>query len=126
MDTTNERLDFVENMTWDELLEQDKRAMETLGVTTMVDDIKALRAERDSLRAENDGLKAQLTEAKAKLRTSEAKLKSARLDLEDMKISFECVRTMLAYYMKLAEALNPSKKATAKAVENAMKNMKKE
>ena len=121
MDTASERVEFIENMTWDELLEQDKRAMETLGVTTMVDDIKALRAERDSLRAENDGLKAQLTEAEAKLSTSEAKLKSAKLDLEDMKISFECVRTMLAYYMKFTEALNPSKKA----FENAMKKMKK-
>lgn len=126
MDTINERVEFIENMTWDELLEQDKRAMETLGVTTMVDDIKALRAKRDSLRAENDGLKAQLTEAKAKLRTSEAQLKSAKLDLEDMKVSFECVRTMLAFYMKFIEAHNPSKKATAKAFENTMKNMKKE
>lgn len=119
MDTTSERVAFIENLTWDELVAEENRAY----------DIKALRAERDNLRAENDGLKAQLTEAEAQLKateeelkTSEAKLKSAKLDLEDMKISFECVRTMLAYYMKFTEALNPSKKA----FENAMKKMKKE
>lgn len=96
MDTTKERVEFIENMTWDELVAEENRAY----------DIKVLRAE-------NDGLKAQLTK-------TEKALKETKIDLQDKEISFSAVMAILKYYLDFFEALNPSQKALG----NAMKKMK--
>lgn len=105
MDTTKERVAFIENMTWDELVAEENRAY----------DISVLRAEREDLRAENDDLKAQLTK-------TEKALKETKIDLQDKEISFSAVMAILKYYLDFFEALNPSQKALG----NAMKKMKKE
>lgn len=117
MDTTNERVHIIENMTWDELVAQETKMRAVLNGNDRTDEMSNLRAERDNLRAENDELKAQL---KAQLKKTEKELKETKIDLQDKEISFSAVMAILKYYLDFFEALNPSQKALG----NAMKKMK--
>lgn len=134
MDTTNERVHFLTNATWDELVEMENRARKTLGVKAISEqaDLKKMYSSMvmeqhehinkiSRLRAENDELKAQLKKTEKELKATEGKLKETKIDLQDKEISFSAVMAILKYYLDFFEALNPSQKA----LENAIKKMKK-
>lgn len=127
MDTTNERVHFLTNATWDELIEMENRARKTLGVKAISEqaDLRKMYSsmvmEQHEHINEISMLRAENTELRARLNETEKALKETKIDLQDKEISFSAIMAILKYYLDFFEALNPSQKALG----NAMKKMKK-
>jgi len=114
MDTTNERVHFIENMTWDELIDMENRARNTLGITKLIDDKAELQKMREGLvmeqhehireiadlTAENSDLKAQLlaTQKEIKLFQKEIKTAKEQADAREEEVWEEILKALKAAF----------------------------